>query len=60
MDKQALKIENSQNWEQQCKQCIVYNHGELFKINLDRNNFRTFKILDSLAVKIIRRLHLNR
>ena len=36
--------------QQQHKYCIVYNHDELFKIKWDRNNFRTFKILDSQAV----------
>ena len=54
MDKQVLKTEDSQNLEQQHKQYIVYNHDELFKIKMNRNNFRTFKILDPLAVKTIR------
>ena len=58
MDKQVLKTEDS-HLEQQHKQNIVYNHDECFKIKMNRNNFRTFKILDPLVVKTIR-LQLNR
>ena len=46
--------------QQQSKQCIVYKLDELFKITLDWNNFKTFKILDPQAVKTVRRLCLNR